>query len=81
MAEGDNAKAQKFFKKAKKWSKKSNSYSRYVNRVHQKIFDNDQLIKSYLNTIRAMNSGQIKRGESFVENFLMIYKSSLDDKD
>lgn len=30
---------------------------------------------------RAMNSGQIKRGESFVENFLMIYKSSLDDKD
>lgn len=50
-------------------------------KVHQKIFDNDQLVKSYLNTIRAMNSGQIKRGESFVENFLMIYKNSLDDKD
>ena len=81
LTEGDNAKAQKFFKKAKKWSKKSNSYSRYVNRAHQKIYDNDQLIKSYLNTIRAMNSGQIKRGESFFENFLMIYKSSLDDDD
>ena len=50
-------------------------------KVHQKIFDNDQLIKSYLNTIRAMNSGQIKRGESFVESFPMIYKGSLDDKD
>lgn len=50
-------------------------------KVHQKIFDNDQLIKSYLNTIRTMNSGQIKRGESFVKSFPMIYKSSLDDKD
>lgn len=79
--EDHGIKGRQFFKKAKKWSKKSTSYSRYVNRVHQKIFDNDQLIKSYLNTIRAMNSGQIKRGESFVENFLMIYKSSLDDKD
>lgn len=47
----------------------------------QKIFDNDQLMKSYQNTVKAMNSGQIKKGESWVENFVMLYKGSLDDDD
>lgn len=81
LTDGETEKAQKFFKKAKKWNKKNAAYQRYVANARQKIFDNDQLIKSYQNTINAMNSGQIKKGESWVENFVMLYKGSLDDDD
>lgn len=81
LTEGETKKAQKFFKKAKKWNKKNAAYQRYVTNARQKIFDNDQLMKSYQNTIKAMNSGQIKKGESWVENFVMLYKGSLDDDD
>lgn len=81
LTEGENRKARKFFKKAKKWNKKNARYVRYVNRARQKIYDNEQLMKVYQNTIKAINSGQIKKGESWVENFLMMYKGSLDDED
>lgn len=81
LTDGETKKAQKFFKKAKKWNKKNAAYQRYVVNARQKIFDNDQLMKSYQNTIKAMNSGQIKKGESWVENFVMLYKGSLDDDD
>lgn len=81
LTEGENRKARKFFKKAKKWNKKNARYVRYVNRARQKIYDNEQLMKVYQNTIKAINSGQIKKGESWVENFLMLYKGSLDDED
>lgn len=81
LTEGETKKAQKFFKKAKKWNKKNAAYQRYTTNARQKIFDNDQLMKSYQNTIKAMNSGQIKKGESWVENFVMLYKGSLDDDD
>lgn len=50
-------------------------------KLEQKIYDNEQLMKVYQNTIKAINSGQIKKGESWVENFLMMYKGSLDDED
>ena len=81
LTEGETKKAQKFFKKAKKWNKKNAAYQHYTTNARQKIFDNDQLMKSYQNTIKAMNSGQIKKGESWVENFVMLYKGSLDDDD
>ena len=65
LTEGENRKAR---------------YVRYVTRARQKIYDNEQLMKVYQNTIKAINSGQIKKGESWVENFLMMYKGSLDDE-
>lgn len=83
---------QKSIDREKKANKYSSKYQKNYDKVFKyltdgetkkarKIFDNDQLMKSYQNTIKAMNSGQIKKGESWVENFVMLYKGSLDDDD
>lgn len=71
----DLEKAQKFEFKAAKLEIKSNKFKAMAAKGQAKINKNKELISVFEKTIDAIDDGTIKRGESFVENFFMQYKT------
>ena len=68
------AKAKKIQYKANKFKIKEAAVNKAAARAERKILKNERLMKSYEMTIKGMQDGTIKQGESFVENFFMRYK-------
>lgn len=68
------AKAKKIQYKANKFKIKEASVNKAAAKAERKILKNERLMKSYEMTIKGMQDGTIKQGESFVENFFMRYK-------
>lgn len=77
-AVNDMDEANKYYQMAASWTSRSQDYQRAIAKAKRKIFDNEQLARSFERTIEAIESGKIKNGQTFLERFFMQYEGSED---
>ena len=70
----DLDKAQQLEFKAAKMRLKSDSFKTVAAKAERKIHKNEELIKVFSKTMDALDSGKLKQGDSFLENFFMKYE-------